>query len=468
MSLLANGEIGTDYNDQWTTEGSTGASVSFSASGLPEGLSLDSETGIVSGIPSIAGTFPVTVTASDGTDTIFTNRRIWIVPTPDSEFYWTFSGLPAALFGIEYGRQPPLTVSAANGTLVTYSATGLPSGIEYNATTGELSGSTVEIGIYPVKFTAIDGANTETIVLPFDFIVLPATGGDAKDLPVNLWALRQQIKGGVPGKDSWKASYLYNADRRSGKSFDPETQEFFVSIGNREISLPPGSFIVSASGVMNYRSDKSAIPKVTVKITPAKQNIQLSTAKDTINQTVPATTRNVLMIGNKSYRIDEAFDAKGKLTVPSGYRSTCFVLSDGQIILKGAGKDTAKFNFLLGDPAFACAQGTPIEFTVQDGEGTYIAKPDFSDLLSVQQVTVKDIEVCKIKQSGKDATPDTTLKKFSYTTQTGKMSLSLANMTITGLSGEKHLLFELRIGDKTYTTTVTFFERSPGKFATKY
>ncbi len=466
MNLLANGELGTAYRDSWTTSGAAGT-VTFSASGLPAGLTLDTAAGTVAGTPTTAGTFMVLITATDGVDNIFTNRWIWIVPSSKSNFYWDFSGLPAALFGVEYGRQPPLTVAAKNGTTVTYAATGLPSGISYNATSGELSGTTVEIGVYPVTFAATDAASSITIILSADFVVLTSNGGDAKELPVNLWVTKQQVKSGKPGKDSWSASFIYNADRRSGKAFDPTTQTFSVALGSREVSLPAGSFTIQSSGSFSYKTASRVVPKISAKFDPVKQTIQLSTSNDTLSQTFPADLRNTLAIGNKSYRIEESYDAKGKFPVPAGCDSTCCVLSDGQITVKGGGKDSAKFTLFLADPAFAYAQGTPISLTIMDGDATYIAKGDFSSLITIKPTVSKGVTTYAIKQSAKDTATSTVLKQFAYSTKNGKMSISLASMTIAGLTGDKHLFVELKMGDKSYSTTVTFFEAATGKFTTK-
>src|SRR6185369_6084614 len=42
-----------------------GDSVNYSATGLPQGVAIDPATGVISGAPSIAGIYAVTITASD-------------------------------------------------------------------------------------------------------------------------------------------------------------------------------------------------------------------------------------------------------------------------------------------------------------------------------------------------------------------------------------------------------------------
>lgn len=68
MSLPA-ATVGQSYSAQLTASNDTGVvSGSWSASDLPGGLSLDASTGIISGVPTAAGSYPITVsfTASDG------------------------------------------------------------------------------------------------------------------------------------------------------------------------------------------------------------------------------------------------------------------------------------------------------------------------------------------------------------------------------------------------------------------
>jgi len=77
--FLNNGEVDTPFCDQYLTQGEA-CPVTFGASGLPAGLTLDPPTGEVTGTPTEAGTFLVTLTANDGTRTITTNLSMIIAP----------------------------------------------------------------------------------------------------------------------------------------------------------------------------------------------------------------------------------------------------------------------------------------------------------------------------------------------------------------------------------------------------
>ena len=114
-------------------------SLSYSATGLPAGLSISS-TGKITGTPTTAGTTSVTVTATDlsgAQGAVTFNWTITVPPrmsiTPLSAY--TFS--PSTTI-------PSIQVVASDGTAnaLSYAASGLPSGLSISATTGIISGKT--------------------------------------------------------------------------------------------------------------------------------------------------------------------------------------------------------------------------------------------------------------------------------------------------------------------------------------
>jgi hypothetical protein len=63
---LPAGTVGAAYSADVTATGGTGKAT-WAASGLPAGLTLNAQTGTISGTPDASGSFPVTITATAGT-----------------------------------------------------------------------------------------------------------------------------------------------------------------------------------------------------------------------------------------------------------------------------------------------------------------------------------------------------------------------------------------------------------------
>ena len=258
--------------------------------------------------------------------------------------------MPAALVNTLYDRQPPivLTAEGAGGT-ITYSALGLPGGITYDSGSGELSGTPTQQGEFPVTFTATDGS--ETITLDLTFIVLPATGGDVSQIVVNFWVTRASLKLGEDGKESWRVSAIYNADRRTGNRFDPSTDLFRALLGSHVLQVDPGECTGSVPDqACSYKSASGEVPVEGAKLTPDKQTLAWSTGSDTIAETVPGVLSQTVTLGDDAWRVLLRFDEKGGFRPALAFERTAFVLSKGSISLKGPGLDSAKLSLLLADP----------------------------------------------------------------------------------------------------------------------
>jgi hypothetical protein len=74
------GTVGTSASLQiQASDSAQGQTLSYSATGLPAGLSIASSTGLISGTPSTAGSFNVTATATDGTGASGSASFTWTV-----------------------------------------------------------------------------------------------------------------------------------------------------------------------------------------------------------------------------------------------------------------------------------------------------------------------------------------------------------------------------------------------------
>ena len=130
-------------------------SLSYAASGLPAGLSINSTTGVISGTAKTAGTSSVTVTGTDSTGPSGSATFTWNVGTTSNTVTVTNPGSQAGTVGTAASLQIAATDSASGQTL-TYSATGLPAGLSISSATGLISGTPTTAGSSSVTVTAKD------------------------------------------------------------------------------------------------------------------------------------------------------------------------------------------------------------------------------------------------------------------------------------------------------------------------
>jgi hypothetical protein len=271
------------------TDSSSGT-LTYSAVGLPAGLSINLNTGVITGTvtsgDSTTSPYTVTVTATDGANSgsaTFT----WLVDNGSNPVV-----TPPANQTSKEGDTVNVTVTATEGNSnpLTYSATGLPDGLSINPTTGVISG-TIDAGDsssspYTITVSATDGLNTGNAtfawtISPVVTVTLPGnqtnTEGDSVDLSITA-------------NDSLSKPLTYIATGLpAGLSIGLHSGVITGTVGNNDVTASPYTVTVTVTdGTYTASTTFTWTIKPVVTVTaPANQT---NTEGDTVSGvTVTAT-----------------------------------------------------------------------------------------------------------------------------------------------------------------------------------
>ncbi|MDH6120464.1 F0F1-type ATP synthase membrane subunit c/vacuolar-type H+-ATPase subunit K [Kitasatospora sp. GAS204A] len=149
------GKVGTAVSLQVSgSDSASGQTLTYSATGLPAGLSISS-SGLISGTPTTAATSSVTVTAKDTTGASGSASFSWTVSSTTGNTVTVNSpGNQSGTVGTAVSLQVSGSDSASGQTL-TYSATGLPAGLSISSS-GLISGTPTTAATSSVTVTAKD------------------------------------------------------------------------------------------------------------------------------------------------------------------------------------------------------------------------------------------------------------------------------------------------------------------------
>ncbi|BDI32103.1 hypothetical protein CCAX7_41540 [Capsulimonas corticalis] len=187
-AATASGTVGTAFSYQITASNSP---TSYSATGLPAGLSVNTSSGLISGTPTAAGTSTVTLGATNATGTGNKTLTITIaVAAPVISSAATATGTVGAAFSYQ--------ITASNSP-TSYSASGLPAGLSVSTSTGLISGTPTASGTSTVTLGATNAGGTGNKTLTIT--INPATpvespyGGTRWSIPGKIEAENYDLGG---------------------------------------------------------------------------------------------------------------------------------------------------------------------------------------------------------------------------------------------------------------------------------
>lgn len=159
-ALSANATMGAQFAYQITALNSP---TSFSATGLPGGLVLNTASGAITGTPTLYGTYAAKISATNANGTSTQNLNVTVAPVLPSI---TNTGTAGGRAGFAFSYR----IVATNAPR-SFGVSGLPAGLTLNATSGIISGTPVAAGNATVTLSATNPAGTVTKAIPF--VIIP-------------------------------------------------------------------------------------------------------------------------------------------------------------------------------------------------------------------------------------------------------------------------------------------------------
>jgi hypothetical protein len=172
---------GDNVSRQVTATDSAGLPVTFTAEGLPPGLSIDPTTGLISGVvTTTAGFYPCAITATDSTGSL-----------EELSVYWNVGGMITVAnpgsqtnaVGTVAQLHLDITDTATSDELL-YDTEGLPPGIVLDTTTREFVGYPSTEGVSDVELLVTDAYGGNTVVIHFTWTVTRRTYHASDRTPV--------------------------------------------------------------------------------------------------------------------------------------------------------------------------------------------------------------------------------------------------------------------------------------------
>lgn len=166
-SNTAAGTVGTAFATY--TIVATGSPTSYSAVGLPPGLTLNTLTGAINGTPTVVGTSVVTLGATNGIGTGNATLTITIAAAAVAPII-TSPSVSSNTAGGTVGAVFATYTIVATGLPTSYSASGLPPGLSLNGLTGAINGTPMQAGTFTVTIGATNSTGTGNATLTITIV----------------------------------------------------------------------------------------------------------------------------------------------------------------------------------------------------------------------------------------------------------------------------------------------------------
>lgn len=149
--------VGAAYTANVSYTVPAGDNATFTVIGLPPGLGFNTNSNIIAGYPSAIGNFNVQLIVTDSTTGLSTSSQFQLTV---NDIALNFAPVNPVDATTNSAYTASLDVATGGYGAITYTASGLPTGISLSGNT--LSGTPTVAGVYPITLTAIDSVGSST------------------------------------------------------------------------------------------------------------------------------------------------------------------------------------------------------------------------------------------------------------------------------------------------------------------
>ena len=175
--IIPKGAVGSAYSFTPTVTKGT-SPYTWTATGLPTGLSIDSATGEISGVPTATGTSAVSATVTDSRGAVLT------VGFDITIGYASLSIDTPSILAATIGESYTCSLSASGGDgSNSWYASGLPKGLSISRESGIISGTPGETGTFSVEVKVYDGEGRKATKTYSLVVSPPSAKGKYKIVP---------------------------------------------------------------------------------------------------------------------------------------------------------------------------------------------------------------------------------------------------------------------------------------------